>query len=80
MVFLERTALGYDLSYIISKNGIFFPENMIVFPWKESERRSFPRNTLGYDVFCLHVRVLQTWRHALLSKKIKHDLIPQKCT
>ena len=58
----------------------FFPENMMFFPWAESERRSFSGNTWTYDVFCVHVRVLQTWRHTPLSKKIKDCLIPQKYT
>ena len=38
MVFSKRAALGYDLSCIIWKDGIFFPENMIFFPWAERER------------------------------------------
>ena len=33
-----------------------------------------------YGVFCVHVRVLQTWRRVPLSKKIKDDLISQKYT
>ena len=32
MVFSKRTALRHDSSYIILKDGIFFPENMIIFP------------------------------------------------
>ena len=46
----------------------FFPENMIFFPWAEGERRSFSGNTWKYNIFCVHVRVLQTWCHAPLSK------------
>ena len=67
MVFSKRGALGHDLSCIIWKDGIFFPEN-IFFPWAESERWSFSRSTRKYDIFCVHVRVLQLRRHALLSK------------
>ena len=37
---------------------------------------SFPGNTWKYDIFCVHVRVLQTCRHAPPSKKIKDVLIP----
>ena len=80
MVFSKRAAPGHDLSCIIWKDGIFFPENMIFFPWAESERRSFSGNTWTYDIFCVHVWVLQTWCHAPLSKKIKDGLIPQKYT
>ena len=47
-----------------------FPVN-IIFPWEESERRSFSRNTWKYGIFCVHVRVLQTWPHTSLSKKKK---------
>ena len=51
----------------------FFPENMIFFPREESERWSFSGNTWKYEIFCVHVRVSQTWRRALLSKKVKDD-------
>ena len=51
----------------------FFPENMIFFPREESERWSFSRNTWKYEIFCVHVRVLQTWRRAPLSETIKDD-------
>ena len=34
----QKGPLGYDLSCIIWKDGIFFPENMIFFPWAERER------------------------------------------
>ena len=37
MVFSKRAAQGHDLSCIIWKDSIFFPENMIFFPWAESE-------------------------------------------
>ena len=53
------------------KMVFFFPENMIFFPWAESERRSFSENTWKYEIFCVHVRVLQTWHHAPLPKKSK---------
>ena len=71
MVFPKRAVPAHDLSCIIWKDGIFFPENIIFFPWAESERRPFSGNTWKYDIFCVHVRVLQTWRHAPLSKKSK---------
>ena len=78
-IFLKRTAPGHDLSSIIWKDGIF-PENKIFFICAESERRSFSRNTWKYDIFCVHVKVLQTWRHALCQKKKKDGLIPPKYT
>ena len=53
------------------KMVFFFPENMIFFPWAESERRSFSENTWKYEIFCVHVWVLQTWHHAPLPKKSK---------
>ena len=62
------------------KMAFFFPENMIFFLWAESERRPFSGTTWKYDIFCVHVRVLQTWYHAPLSKKVKDGLIPQKYT
>ena len=81
IVFPKRAAPTHDPSCIIWKYiYFFFPENMMFFPWAESERRSFSGNTWTYDVFCVHVRVLQTWRHTPLSKKIKDCLIPQKYT
>ena len=58
----------------------FFPEKMIFFPREESERWSFSGNTWKYEIFCVHVRVLQTWCHAPLPKKMKDGLIPQKYT
>ena len=60
MVFSKRTALGHDISCIIWKDGIFFPENMIFFPLRESEGRPFSRNTWRHNIFCVHVNVLRT--------------------
>ena len=57
----------------------FFPKN-IFFPWAGSERWPFSRNTWKYDIFCVHVLVLQTWCHDHLLKKIKDGLITQKYT
>ena len=59
-VFSKRSAPGHDLSCIIWKDGIFFPENIISFLWAGSEQWPFSRNTWTYDIFCVHVRVLQT--------------------
>ena len=49
MVFPKRMVPAHDLSCIIWKDGIFFPENMIFFHRAESERRSFPGNTWKHD-------------------------------
>ena len=57
----------------------FFPQN-IFFPWEEREGPSFSRNTWKYEIFCAHVRVLQTRHHAPCQKQIKDTLIPQKYT
>ena len=77
-VFAKRAAPWHDLSCIIWKDGIFSRKHDI-FSWTESERQSFSKNIWKY-IFCVHARVLQTWRHALLSKKVKDGLIPQKYT
>ena len=49
MVLPKRAALAHDLSCVIWKDGFFFPENMIFFPWAESERQPFPGNTWKDD-------------------------------
>ena len=69
MVFSKGATPRDDLSCIIWKNGIFFPENTIFFPWAGSERWPISRKTWKYDIFRVHVRVLQTQCHAPLSKK-----------
>ena len=38
MIFSKRVAPGHDLSCIIWKDGIFFPENIISFLWAGSEQ------------------------------------------
>ena len=55
----------------------FFPKN-IFFPWAGSERWPFSRNTWKYDIFCVHVWVLQTWCHAPLPKKNQGWSYPAK--
>ena len=64
----------------LSEKMIFFPEDMIFFPRAESERWSFSENTCKYDIFYVHVRVLQTWRRAPLSKKNQRWSYPAKNT
>ena len=73
----------WDMIFLVlpGKMVFFFPKIMIFFPWKGGKRQSFSRNPWKYNIFCVHVRVLQTWRHAPLSKKkFKDDHIPQKMT
>ena len=62
---------------VLSAEMVFFPEN-IFFPWAKSERRPFSGNTWKYDIFCVHVWVLQTWRYAPLSKKNQRWSYPAK--
>ena len=47
----KEIALEYDLSYIMRKEGISFPANMIFFLRTENERSYFSKNTWNYDVF-----------------------------
>ena len=44
-----RVAPAHDLSCIIWKDGIFFPENMIFLHRAENERRPLPVNTWKHD-------------------------------
>ena len=78
MVFSKGATPRDDLSCIIWKNGIFFPENTIFFPWAGSERWPISRKTWKYDIFREHVRVLQTQCHAPLSKKNQRWSYPAK--
>ena len=57
---------------------VFSPKTWYFFPWAESERWSFSRNTWTYDIFCVNVRVLQTWHHAPLWKKNQRWYYPAK--
>ena len=81
MVFSKRATLGHDLSCIIWKDGIFFPKTWYFFIGQEvRDELSQEIHAWKYDIFCAHVCVLKTWRHAPLPKKIKDGLIPQKYT
>ena len=51
---------------------------MISFPRAEGERRPFSEIIWKYDIFCVHVRVFQTWRHAPPSKKNQRWSYPAK--
>ena len=77
MVFPKRIALGYDLSCTIWKGGIFFPVNVIFFPWTVNEREremTFLKKYTGTWYFLFNML------HAPYQKEIKDDLIPQKYT
>ena len=45
MIFSKKAALGHDLSCIIWKDGIFFPQKHDIFSLGESEGLLFSRNT-----------------------------------
>ena len=77
-VFSKRAAPGHDLSCIIWKDGIFFLENTIFFPWAGISRWPLSRNTWKYNIFCVHGWVLQTWCHAPLPKKNQEWPYPAK--
>ena len=49
---------------------VFFPENMIFFPGQKV-RGGHSEKYMEIWHFCVHVRALQTWCHAPLSKKSK---------
>ena len=67
-----QKGLRWDLIFLVlSGKMVFFSRNMIFFPWEQSERRFFSRNTWKYEFFVVHVRVLQTWLRTPLSKKSK---------
>ena len=62
----------WDMIFLVlSGKMVFFSKNVIFFPWAGSERWPFSRNTWKYDIFCVHVRVLQTWWPPLCQKKSK---------
>ena len=77
-----QKGLRWEMIFLVlsEKMVFFFPKTWYFFPWAGSERWPFSRNTWKYDIFCVHVRVLQTWCHAPLPRKIKDGLIPQKYT
>ena len=49
--FFQKKTLEYDLCCIVMKDGICFPENMILFFRRTNERCSFSKNTWKYDIF-----------------------------
>ena len=77
-----QKGLRWNLIFLIlsGKMVFFFSKTWYFFPWEESEGRSFSRITWEYEIFCVHLRALQTWLCAPLSKKIKDHLIPKKYT
>ena len=51
IVFLKKIALEYDLSCIIRKDDILFPENLILFFRQKRKDDLPPKNTWKYDSF-----------------------------
>ena len=45
-----KNTVECDISSVIRKDGIFFPENII---WTENERGYYERSTLSFDIFCM---------------------------
>ena len=76
MVFWKRAAPGHDFPCIIWKDGIFSRKHDI-FSMGGKWERPFSRNTWNYGIFCVHVQVLQTCRHAPLPKK-SNIVVPAK--
>ena len=66
----KRIAQEYDLSCIIWKDGIFFPQKWYCF-FKR-------RNTWKYDVFCTQAQAPQARDHAPLPKKNQRWSYPAK--
>ena len=69
-----------DMIFFVLSGGkmVFFPRKHDVFSLAGSERRPFSRNVWKYDIFCVQVRLLQTWSHAPLPKKNQRWSYPAK--
>ena len=80
MVFSKRVAPGHDLSCIIWKDGIFFPENIIFFFGQEVSD-DLSQEIHGHMIFSVYTYgcyIRSVTR--LCQKKIRDGLIPQKYT
>ena len=78
MVFSKRVAPGHDLSCIIWKDGIFFPENIIFFFGQEVSD-DLSQEIHGHMIFSVYTYgcyIRSVTR--LCQKKIRDGLIPQK--
>ena len=51
MNFQKKIAVEYDLSCIIGKDDILFPENMILHVRRKMKDDLFLKNTRKYDIF-----------------------------
>ena len=79
-VFSKGAALGHDLSCIIWKDGIFFPENIIFFFGQEVSD-DLSQEIHGHIIFSVYTYgcyIRSVTR--LCQKKIRDGLIPQKYT
>ena len=77
-VFSKRSAPGHDLSCIIWKDGIFFPENIIFFFGQEVSD-DLSQEIHGHMIFSVYTYgcyIRSVTR--LCQKKIRDGLIPQK--
>ena len=45
----QKVPRRHMIFLVLSGKMVFFPENMILFPWAESERRPFSGNTWKHD-------------------------------
>ena len=47
--YLQKGPRRHMIFAVLSGKMVFFPENMMFFPWAEGERRPFPGNTWKHD-------------------------------
>ena len=81
--FLKRLSfqkgLHRQMIFLVSSGKIvFFSQKHDIFFLGREWGRPFPGNTWKYDIFCVHVRVLETWHHTALSKKSQRWSYPAK--
>ena len=70
MVFPKKTALKYDLSCNIGKDGISFSRKYDLIPWTENERWSFwKKNTWKYDI------LFKCPEEMVFSKRLRWNMI-----
>ena len=65
---LRRGCAGTWSFLYYLKGWYIFSWKHDIFSWAESQRWLFSRNTWKYDIFCVHVWVLQAWCHAPCQK------------
>ena len=66
----QKRLLRWAMIFIVlSGKMVFFPENMIFLPWKESERQAFPRNTWNMKFSVYTYRCYKRGAMPLCQKK-----------